>query len=179
VIRLLEFSSSEVYVHSMSAITSSNPVRHSVAPFVLPKTPKYATTRPEVHVTTEHITMAEFPYVHSPTRSIFDGSLVYQAILIPVVIGLLALLLHTARTKATSIEPHLLIFNLRGIRKCIPTKTTRALSNSQETFDMFFSSFPKYIYPLFNYRYIAAALYVVYLLVNAPVGGTFVVGTPK
>ncbi|KAF5387597.1 hypothetical protein D9615_000197 [Tricholomella constricta] len=61
VIRLLEFSSSDVYVHSMSNITSTHPIRHSIAPYALPKSPKYALTRPEVHVTTEHITMAEFP----------------------------------------------------------------------------------------------------------------------
>lgn len=46
VIRLLEFSSGEVYIHSMPAIANGNP--------------KYLPKRPEVHVTTEHITMAEF-----------------------------------------------------------------------------------------------------------------------
>ncbi|KAF8076169.1 hypothetical protein FPV67DRAFT_1470606 [Lyophyllum atratum] len=61
VIRLLEFSSSDVYVHSVSNITSTHPIRHSMAPYALPKSPKYAVKRPEVHVTTEHITMAEFP----------------------------------------------------------------------------------------------------------------------
>ncbi|KAG5646411.1 hypothetical protein DXG03_003461 [Asterophora parasitica] len=59
--RLLEFSSADVYVHSMSNITSTHPIRQSMAPFPMPKAPKYALTRPEVHVTTEHITMAEFP----------------------------------------------------------------------------------------------------------------------
>lgn len=61
VMRLLKFSSNDVYVHSVS-INNSNPVRQSVAPFALPKSPKYV-RRPEVHVTTEHITMAEFSYV--------------------------------------------------------------------------------------------------------------------
>ncbi|RDB23295.1 hypothetical protein Hypma_009572 [Hypsizygus marmoreus] len=61
VIRLLEFSSGDVYVHSMSAITSTHPIRHSIAPYSLPKSPNYVVKRPEVHVTTEHITMAEFP----------------------------------------------------------------------------------------------------------------------
>ncbi|GLB33590.1 hypothetical protein LshimejAT787_0104740 [Lyophyllum shimeji] len=70
VIRLLEFSgTSDVYVHSMSNIASSHPqIRHSMAPYVLPKSPKYALKRPEVHVTTEHITMAEFP-VGSPSSA--------------------------------------------------------------------------------------------------------------
>ena len=63
--RLLEFSTSEVYIHSVSAIANSNPVRHSNAAYARPKSKpqKYIPKRPEVHVTTEHITMAEFPYV--------------------------------------------------------------------------------------------------------------------
>ncbi|RDB17243.1 hypothetical protein Hypma_001766 [Hypsizygus marmoreus] len=60
VIRLMEFSSGDVYVHSMPAITSIHPIRHSVAPYSLPKSPIYVVKRPEVHVTTEHIAMAEF-----------------------------------------------------------------------------------------------------------------------
>ncbi|KAF8665804.1 hypothetical protein AX16_000248 [Volvariella volvacea WC 439] len=72
VLRLLEFGSNEVYVHTISAITTSNPARQSVAPFPLAK----ANKRPEVHVTTEHITMAEFsggsvtdsPYASNDTR---------------------------------------------------------------------------------------------------------------
>ncbi|KAG6820438.1 hypothetical protein H0H93_000434 [Arthromyces matolae] len=59
VIRLLEFSTGDVYVHSMSNIASTHPIRHSIAPYS-PRTPKYALSRPEVRVTTEHITMAEF-----------------------------------------------------------------------------------------------------------------------
>jgi len=61
VIRLLEFRTSDIYVHSASAINNSNPARHGVAPRALSKAHKIALTRPEVHVTTEHITMAEFP----------------------------------------------------------------------------------------------------------------------
>jgi hypothetical protein len=49
VMRLLEFSSNEVYVHTTSVISSAKPQP--------PK--KYTLTRPEVHVTTEHITMGE------------------------------------------------------------------------------------------------------------------------
>lgn len=60
VIRLLEFSPPEVYLHTMS-VAGSNPVRQSAPPYTKQK---YNLTRPEVHVTTEHITMAEFPYVH-------------------------------------------------------------------------------------------------------------------
>jgi len=60
VIRLLEFSSSDVYVHSTSNVASAHPT----TPYVLPKSPKYS-RRPEVHVTTEHITMAEFPSPNS------------------------------------------------------------------------------------------------------------------
>ncbi|PFH52681.1 hypothetical protein AMATHDRAFT_74138 [Amanita thiersii Skay4041] len=59
VIRLLEFSANDVYIHSLSAVTGSIGVRQSIAPYVLPRAPKYALTRPEVHVTTEHIMMAE------------------------------------------------------------------------------------------------------------------------
>lgn len=60
VIRLLEFSPGEVYVHSIPAVTNSHPTRQSGAPYAIPKSSKY-TKRPEVHVTTEHLTMAEFP----------------------------------------------------------------------------------------------------------------------
>ncbi|KAH0587380.1 hypothetical protein H2248_006177 [Termitomyces sp. 'cryptogamus'] len=75
VIRLLDFKSNDVYVHSMSNIASVHPIRHSIAPYS-PKSPKYALKRPEVHVTTEHITMAEFspssadsPYSNSKNRT--------------------------------------------------------------------------------------------------------------
>ncbi|KAF8164973.1 hypothetical protein B0H34DRAFT_648175 [Crassisporium funariophilum] len=60
VMRLLEFSAGDVYVHSISAaMTGSNPPapRHSLAPHIKSQKP----TRPEIHVTTEHITMTEFP----------------------------------------------------------------------------------------------------------------------
>jgi len=75
VIRLLEFSgTNDVYVHSMSNITSTHPIRHSMAPYSLPKSPKYALKRPEVHVTTEHITMAEFPSPSSAGDSPYSKS---------------------------------------------------------------------------------------------------------
>ncbi|KAF8639928.1 hypothetical protein AX17_001178 [Amanita inopinata Kibby_2008] len=67
VIRLLEFSAADVYIHSMTGIVNGDPSRQSIAPFALPRVPKYALTRPEVHVTTEHITMAEFPTSSSPS----------------------------------------------------------------------------------------------------------------
>jgi len=59
VMRLLDFNCGDLYVHSISI--STNPVRHSNIPLGNPMVPKYNSTRPEVHVTTEHITMAEFP----------------------------------------------------------------------------------------------------------------------
>lgn len=59
VIRLLEFSATDVYVHSMSNVAGSNPTRRGA---MAAKSQKFnALTRPEIHVTTEHITMAEFP----------------------------------------------------------------------------------------------------------------------
>ncbi|PPQ77775.1 LOW QUALITY PROTEIN: hypothetical protein CVT25_011210 [Psilocybe cyanescens] len=60
VTRLLEFNSNDVYVHSISAaIAGSNPTgaRHA-APHL--KSKKISLPRPEIRVTTEHITMAEF-----------------------------------------------------------------------------------------------------------------------
>ncbi|KAJ7591291.1 hypothetical protein C8J56DRAFT_558570 [Mycena floridula] len=53
VMRLLDFNSTDVYI--MSGITNSNPPRQNIPPF-----PKFG-ARPEIHVTTEHITMSEFP----------------------------------------------------------------------------------------------------------------------
>ncbi|KAJ6599284.1 hypothetical protein DFH09DRAFT_1243689 [Mycena vulgaris] len=61
VMRLLDYNS-DVYVHSMAAVMPSSDPRHSVAPFSFPAVPRFALTRPEgVLVTTEHITMSEFP----------------------------------------------------------------------------------------------------------------------
>jgi hypothetical protein len=51
VIRLLEFSSAEVYVQGKSGLVSRGQI----------------TTRPEIHVTTEHITMGEFDPSRSPS----------------------------------------------------------------------------------------------------------------
>ncbi|KAF9449909.1 hypothetical protein P691DRAFT_515225 [Macrolepiota fuliginosa MF-IS2] len=68
VIRLMEFSSSEPYVHDMSHISGSGTksAKQSIIPRLRSKREKTMSTRPEVHVTTEHITMAEFP---SPSYS--------------------------------------------------------------------------------------------------------------
>ncbi|KAJ7699871.1 hypothetical protein B0H17DRAFT_1047472 [Mycena rosella] len=61
VIRLLDYNS-DVYIHSMAAVMPSSDPRHSNAPFSLPTVPGFTLTRPEgVLVTTEHITMSEFP----------------------------------------------------------------------------------------------------------------------
>jgi hypothetical protein len=62
VIRLQEFNASgDVYVHSVSLATNSNTVRQTMAVQKLSKkAKKFSMTRPEVHVTTEQITMAEF-----------------------------------------------------------------------------------------------------------------------
>ncbi|KAJ3977266.1 hypothetical protein EV361DRAFT_863969 [Lentinula raphanica] len=65
VMRLLDYTSGDVYVHSMSGAAQSsgnNPTRQ-VQPRVSAVVPKFATARAEVMVTTEHITMSEF--VHS------------------------------------------------------------------------------------------------------------------
>ncbi|KAF9008688.1 hypothetical protein BDQ17DRAFT_1236446 [Cyathus striatus] len=62
VIRLQEFNASgDVYVHSVSLATNSNTARQTIAvPKLSKKAKKFSMTRPEVHVTTEQITMAEF-----------------------------------------------------------------------------------------------------------------------
>ncbi|KAJ3723213.1 hypothetical protein C8R42DRAFT_579597 [Lentinula raphanica] len=62
VMRLLDYTSGDVYVHSMSGAAQSsgnNPTRQ-VQPRVSAVVPKFATARAEVMVTTEHITMSEF-----------------------------------------------------------------------------------------------------------------------
>ncbi|KAF5363903.1 hypothetical protein D9756_000860 [Leucocoprinus leucothites] len=64
VVRLMEFSTTEAYVHDMSHVAHASKTSKTVAsviPRLLPKREKSQSTRPEVHVTTEHITMAEFP----------------------------------------------------------------------------------------------------------------------
>jgi len=68
VMRLLEFSSGDVYIHSSSAgATGTNPpitiAHHNFLPHL--KSQRGTRTRPEVRVTTEHITMTEYPYVRS------------------------------------------------------------------------------------------------------------------
>ncbi|KAJ7086675.1 hypothetical protein C8R44DRAFT_650691 [Mycena epipterygia] len=61
VMRLLDYNS-DVYVHSLAAVMPSSDPRHSNAPFSFPGVPRFMLTRPEgVLVTTEHITMSEFP----------------------------------------------------------------------------------------------------------------------
>ncbi len=60
---MMEFSASEAYVHDMSHIASGGKsIRQSVMPRARPRREK-GMSRPEVHVTTEHITMTEFPWV--------------------------------------------------------------------------------------------------------------------
>lgn len=64
VMRLLEFNSNDVYIHSISAaMAGSNPpvtiAHHNIVPHI--NFQKVSRTRPEVRVTTEHITMSEFP----------------------------------------------------------------------------------------------------------------------
>ncbi|RXW25156.1 hypothetical protein EST38_g681 [Candolleomyces aberdarensis] len=60
VMRLLTWSGKDFYVHSASAVASlpRRPNDPSIPAF---KPQRLPLTRPEVHVTTEHITMAEFP----------------------------------------------------------------------------------------------------------------------
>lgn len=58
--RLLSFRAGELYVYSASA-DASTPRRLEGPNPPKFKPQKLPLTRPEVHVTTEHITMAEFP----------------------------------------------------------------------------------------------------------------------
>ncbi|KXN87874.1 hypothetical protein AN958_07883 [Leucoagaricus sp. SymC.cos] len=68
VIRLMEFSTSEAYVHDMSHVAqASNTVKQTILSRLHPKREKSMSTRPEVRVTTEHITMAEFPSPSYPS----------------------------------------------------------------------------------------------------------------
>jgi len=65
VIRLMEFSASEAYIHDMSHVaTGGRSLKQSIIPRARRR--EKCMSRPEVHVTTEHITMAEFP---SPSYS--------------------------------------------------------------------------------------------------------------
>jgi len=67
VIRLAEFGNREVYIHSPSDAAPNVRSRRSgqgpydIGTFV--QAPRNRSTRPEIHVTTEHITMAEFEWV--------------------------------------------------------------------------------------------------------------------
>ncbi|KAJ3875907.1 hypothetical protein F5051DRAFT_441994 [Lentinula edodes] len=62
VMRLLDYTSGDVYVHSMSGAgqSSGNNGTRQGHPRASAMVPKFATARPEVLVTTEHITMSEF-----------------------------------------------------------------------------------------------------------------------
>ena|ERR1700722_11773743 len=57
VIRLMEFNGQDVYVQSMGQVSHAQ-IRSTAS-----RPPKYTPPRPEIHVTTEAITVAEFPYV--------------------------------------------------------------------------------------------------------------------
>lgn len=62
VMRLLDFHSHDVYVHSMSGMSSGNtPPRAPVPAAFAVSVAAPPLTRPEVHVTTEHFTMHEYP----------------------------------------------------------------------------------------------------------------------
>lgn len=66
VMRLLEFHTTDVYVHTMSGLESIPGGRASVTPYVQTKSQAYSINRPaEVVITTEHYSMAEFA---SPSR---------------------------------------------------------------------------------------------------------------
>ncbi|ESK97488.1 hypothetical protein Moror_17667 [Moniliophthora roreri MCA 2997] len=67
VMRLLQYKTADVYVHSMSGVpgatstaNTNQPRQGSLAYSLSVSSPKFTLTRPEVHVTTEHITMTEF-----------------------------------------------------------------------------------------------------------------------
>ncbi|KAH6915143.1 hypothetical protein BKA70DRAFT_1420088 [Coprinopsis sp. MPI-PUGE-AT-0042] len=60
VIRLIEFKAPELYVHGAGP-SSHIGSRRPFGPAGTPRPPKLSSPRAEVHVTTEHITMAEFP----------------------------------------------------------------------------------------------------------------------
>ena len=129
VIRLLEFGSSEVYSLSMSAVENTNPVPHSIVQYARPKSKsqKYTPTskRAEIHVTTENIAMAEFPWAIS---LVARGKLIA---LMTLPAEHLALIHHIARTIVTKHRPS--IWNLRGTRRFIRLKKTRSrLLSSQE-----------------------------------------------
>ncbi|KAJ3856950.1 hypothetical protein EV368DRAFT_78244 [Lentinula lateritia] len=65
VMRLLDYTSGDVYVHSVSGAgqSSGNNGTRQGHPRASAMVPKFATARPEVLVTTEHITMSEFVWV--------------------------------------------------------------------------------------------------------------------
>ncbi|KAF5393982.1 hypothetical protein D9757_000207 [Collybiopsis confluens] len=80
VMRLFEFTSNEVYVHSGMAQSGSGP--HITRNPRISAAPQFAMARPEVIVTTEHITMSEFPsdsdspYTVKSSRSSITGDVV-------------------------------------------------------------------------------------------------------
>lgn len=64
VTRLLDYTSGEVYIHSVPSGTngsSNNKANRQGNHCVSSTMPRFALNRPEVLVTTEHITMSEFP----------------------------------------------------------------------------------------------------------------------
>ncbi|KAL4265636.1 hypothetical protein AB1N83_000189 [Pleurotus pulmonarius] len=65
VIRLQEFASAEVYVHSASQMSGGNNVVIAARRSMAAAKAKHGVARPEIRVTTEHITMEEFS---SPTE---------------------------------------------------------------------------------------------------------------
>ncbi|EKM80504.1 hypothetical protein AGABI1DRAFT_84946 [Agaricus bisporus var. burnettii JB137-S8] len=58
----MEFSATETYVHEMSKVGAKKGTKPSIVPRWSRREKGMSSARPEVHVTTEHITMAEFPY---------------------------------------------------------------------------------------------------------------------
>ncbi|KAL9712472.1 hypothetical protein Ac2012v2_003710 [Leucoagaricus gongylophorus] len=88
VVRLMEFSTTEAYVHDMTHVVPqvTKTVPGTTVPCLLSRRGQSQSHRPEVHVTTEHITMAEYPtpdYDSPASKSGFSlGS--YEQDLIPV-----------------------------------------------------------------------------------------------
>ncbi|KAL1744409.1 hypothetical protein HDZ31DRAFT_38747 [Schizophyllum fasciatum] len=63
VMRLLEFNTTDVYVHTISGLNSI-PGQESLTPYTHTKSHAYSISRPaEVVITTEHYSMAEYAYV--------------------------------------------------------------------------------------------------------------------
>lgn len=76
----MEFSTTEAYVHDMTHVVPqvTKTVPGTTVPCLLSRRGQSQSHRPEVHVTTEHITMAEYPWVpvrpliHQPTDSLLE-----------------------------------------------------------------------------------------------------------